>query len=1385
MMQLCTKSYTKLIATLWSFTILITINCLNAAAQEPTYNFEHLTTDDGLSQSSVFALTRDKTGFVWIGTREGLNRYDAHRLKVYKHRPGDAGSLPGNTISSLLTDSRGTVWVGTNAGLATYQPEKDAFTLIAGLTDTTAKPSSVAQITCLLEDQQGQIWVGTRHGLLLLTAGASRQCIWLSKHGKDTNPSGTSEIRSLALDGQGTVWVGMAQGFARVEKRPRHPYRFITHYPRKADSLYQNSGNTVNTLADDRQGRLWLGTEKSGLLCFDRQTGRFLPWAAQHAPELTSGSVRTIAVDRKGTLWVGTINGLHLIDPLMNVVVLLKNNPAQATSLSDNSIKSIFIDSFGSCWIGTYYGGVDAYSPLAKPFGYLRLEGTKPVPFKIASALVIDRANRRWIGTEDKGLFLTDEQHRIIRHYDQDARNPNALTSNKVKCLLPDGDTGLWIGTLNGLNYLDTSTDKVTRYLHQPGNPASLPDDRVYDLKKDHAGTLWVANYTGGLCRFNPRTRAFERVVYQPAGPSSSSPNTCLFGDSQQRLWVGSQTGLYCRLPGNTRFRSYRHDPNDPGSLSGDYIICLFEDSHHRIWAGTRYSGLNRFVPATNSFQRITVADGLPSNTVVSIQEDQRGFLWLGTEKGLSKLDPERRTCVNYDRTDGLICREFLTSSSLRDARGTLYFGGYNGVVVFNPDSIQPNTYNVALAYTDVRVFNKLVPVDSAAGLPQHISATRQITFDHTQNVFSVEFAALNFINPGKNRYAYKLAGFDTQWNYVTEPVATYMNLGAGQYTLLVKGANNSGVWSTEPLALSITVLPPPWQSGWAYALYALTLGGLLYAWMRFNQSRLTLAHALELEHLDKERQRDLNDAKLAFFADVAHDIRTPLTLIVSPVETLMERYPGDSFVQRQLALVSANTTRLLQLLNQLLDFHKQETGQVPLHPTEGDIVPFAADLTESFRSYAYSQQIALYFDSDEPHIRCDFDPDELAKVLTNLLANALKFTPVNGVVRVGVGGPADGSDRVVLTVVDTGKGIAPAELPWIFGRFYQSGPVPHRQAGFGLGLALAKGIVDRHGGTLSVESREAQLAEAGFTQFTVSLPCHQPHTLLAAPAPERAPVPFLAPLPLADDTAPKPIPGDPQPALLLVEDNEAVRQHLKSLFVGTCTVQEAEDGEQGWAIASTALPDLIISDVAMPKLGGISLTQRLKQDERTRHIPVILLTAKGSMDSQVSGLSSGADDYMVKPFHPAVLRLKVQNLLLLRERIREKYRRIVTLTPNPDVIDDPDAAFLQRLMAILEPNLANADFNVSTLTDAIGMSRPVLFRKIKMLTGLSVVELIRSLRMKKAQQLLSQKGMTVAEVAYSVGFSDPKYFSRQFRMEFGQSPTEFADSPTGSEIPG
>ncbi|WP_234735792.1 hybrid sensor histidine kinase/response regulator transcription factor [Tellurirhabdus bombi] len=1377
------QRYTRILLIL----SVLMLECLpeRAFSQPITQTFSHLTVEEGLSQSSVYAITQDKADFMWFGTRDGLNRYDAGKVVVYRKQSKQPNSLSSNAINSLLTDRQGRLWVGTNGGLNFYQPKQDNFQRIVS-DSTNTQSLSNSQVTTLLQDLDGSLWVGTRDGLNRSKKPTSFQFERFLATSDAQTALANTYIRALFQDRQGTLWVGTSAGLSRLTRTKAGRYQIANFYLEAKDSVYRDNANWVNTIAEDAAGRLWLGTEKKGIALFDKTKGKVVSWNAVQGLDLSTQTIRNIEPGEQGRFWVGTISGLYIIAQDGRYFQKLTNNPAKVGSLNDNSIRAIYRDRNGSFWVGTYYGGVNFYSSLAKPFGAFQLVDREGgIPFKTAGPMLPSQQGQLWIGTDDRGLLLTNRNRTILRHYTHTPKNKQSISNDKIKCLLADGQKGLWVGTIKGLNYLDFRTNSFTRYFNDPGDANSLPDDRIYDLKYDAEGNLWIATYRGGLCRFEPKTGLFERLIAQPANPEALQTNaiTSLLIDSRQQFWVGTTQGLYQKIKGKNAFIRLKHKSDDSTSLSGNYIACLFEDQQQRLWVGTRDNGLNRLEPGSRTFRRFSVQHGLPGNTIAGIREDGRGRIWISTENGLSRFDPKQGRFSNFDKHDGLVCKEFTTNSAYRDERGYLYFGGYNGIVIFHPDSIRSNNHIPRLAFTGLKLFNQPVSLADSTQtiLEKSIQHTPSLTFNHQQNVFSVEFAVLNFINSPKNRYAYQLVGFDKDWNYVDEPVATYMNLEPGDYTLRIKGANNDGVWNPQPLEVAITILPPLWKSTWAYALYVTVFLGLLYMWSRFNRVRLQLAHDLQLEHLEKERQQELHQTKLNFFTNIAHEIRTPLTLVISPIEVLSSQYPADSLIQKQLSVMKLSTNRLLRLLNQLLDFQKHETGNVRLHRQEHDLVTFLRSITDSFQEYARSRQVTLRYESEKAAVSVWFDAGEMEKVFYNLLLNAFKFTPAGGEIAVRIAFP-EGTDadenQVCIFIEDNGVGISADDLHRIFHRFYQADHPGTHNSGFGIGLALSKSIIDLHQGTIGVESREASAGQHGHTQFMIKLPLAVASEATNIKAKGEEITAFLAPAePIVVDFVQEEVSTNhsvEKPLILIVEDQEDIRAYLKEMLQETYQVVEAANGALAWEQATQSLPDLVISDVAMPVMDGVELTRRLKTDARTAHIPVILLTARTAVEHQLAGLKTGADEYLTKPFHGQLLMTRIQNLLQLREKLKAKYHRIVTLQPQNQEIDHPDDKFLNRLMTIMESNLSNADFNVASLVTEMGMSRPVLFRKVKMLTGLSVIDLLRTTRLKKAEMLLKQRKMSVSEVAFTVGFNDPKYFSKSFRSQFGQTPTEY-----------
>ncbi|WP_370722019.1 hybrid sensor histidine kinase/response regulator transcription factor [Fibrella aquatica] len=1365
-----------------------------AKGQTGIEHFSHLSVEEGLSQSSVYAIAQDPKGFMWFGTRNGLNRYDSRHVIVYQPRSGVPNSLASNIINSLLLDKQGRLWVGTSKGIGIYRHQQDDFLPVSPLVITTGKPAE-STINTLLEDHQHRVWLGTSRGLFRLHKSDLNRCDRLIDLTDQQGDLSNQTIRTLYEDRERNVWVGTSGGLARLKPTRSGQFELTNYYLHSADSVYHNTSNGVNAIAEDKAGRLWIGTERNGIALFDKQKGRVVSWNPAPRLDVSTQTVRTIMPDGKGNFWVGTMTGLHIIAQDGSRARTLMNQPTDPSSLSDNSVRSLFRDRDGSFWVGTYYGGVAMYSPLARQFGsYRPVDSRGGMPFKIAGPMLeATTPNQRWVGTEDRGLFLVNADKSIARHYVHDPKVSQSLTNDKVKCLLADGTAGLWVGTLKGLNYIDLRRQTVTRYLHEPNNPKSLPDDHIYDLKRDAQGTLWVATYFGGLCRFDEQMKSFSSIRHEPNRNTSLSSNAAieLLVDSQQQLWVGTVWGLNRKITGQDAFVRYLHKPGDSTSLSSDHVVCLLEDRKHQLWVGTRENGLNLLLPNQRSFRRFTTSNGLPSNTVFGIQEDQRGRLWVSTDKGLAQFDSDQSTFIAYDKEDGLVCKEFTPNSTFQDARGQLYFGGYSGIVMFHPDSIRRNTTAPKLAFTQLRLFNQPLPAQSEEVVDRlNVDSEEGLTFTYQQNVFSLSFSAFNYINSPKNRYAYQLAGFDRGWNYVSEPQAMYMNLPAGTYTLRVKGTNNDDVWNRKPLELKITVLPPPWKTPWAYVLYVLTFLGLLRLWSGINRNRLQLAHDLKVEHDEKNRQQELHQIKLNFFTEIAHEIRTPLTLVMAPIEVLANQYANDGVVQKQLAIMRNSTDRLLRLLNQLLDFRKHETGNIQLQQQEVDMVLFLRTITDSFAEHARSQHITLIYESEVDTLIARIDVGELEKVVYNLLVNAFKFTPADGTVSIRLQQEFTASpmgDRVVIVIEDTGQGISAGDIDHIFDQFYQVNQPRTRDSGFGLGLALSKHIVEQHGGQINVESCKATAHQSGFTRFTISLPVGNTignQAPVSTPAePEPALTTVALPPVLLSENGLLPKEGSVRPIVLLVEDQDDIRTYIRHLFENTYQVIEAADGAAGWEKAARLLPDIIIADVAMPIMDGFALTHRLKSDPRTSHIPVIILTAKDTVDNQLTGLETGADDYLTKPFHPILLQARVNNLLNLREQLKARYNRQVTLQPQAQELDHPDAKFLNQLMMVLDKHLHEPEFNVGSLVSEIGMSRPVLFRKVKMLTGLSVIDLLRTTRLKKAEQLLKQRKASVSEVAFAVGFSDPKYFSRAFRSQYGMTPTEFSTQPVEEVI--
>jgi ligand-binding sensor domain-containing protein/signal transduction histidine kinase/DNA-binding response OmpR family regulator len=1331
-------------------------------AQNTTLDFEHISVENGLSQSGVISIAQDKMGFMWFGTRDGLNKYDGQHFTVFKNSSTDSTSISsGLNIYALLNDSKGNLWIGTSNGLNLYVAESNSFKRFMH-EEKNENSISNNTIRCIFEDKKGTIWIGTDNGL--------NKLITHNKFEHFSTKKGLSNnfIKVVYESKAGDLWVGTGKGLNKISFKNEN-------YSNKIILDLDNS--EIASIAEDDKNNLWFGSHNAGfsVLNYNTQTFTFFLHKEENKNSLISNIVRKILFTKDGKLWIATIKGINIYDPNNNTFQLLQTNSDNPKSLNQNSIYDIFEDKAGTVWIGAYYGGINVLYANSSPFNIYKYKTAKnSLSSNVVRPIAEDAANNLWIGTEGEGLNKYNSQTGVFKIYKNSLTNPASLSSNLVKCISIDKNNKIWIGSHDGgLDYLSKDEENFIHYNPDPSDILDMHSKSLVCLLNDSKGRFWVGTLQEGLFLFDPQKNKFQSLLLSKIGLTLDAKSIkSFFEDSKQNIWIATVEGLFFLGKNES---SIKQLPIENASIRILHINSIHEDSKKNIWIGTYENGLILYDKNKATFKRYTQADGLPSNNVLEIIEDNSNNLWITTTNGLSKFN--NGIFKNYTVQDGLPGNVFNNNSALKNSKGQLYFGGYNGLISFNPADVKENSLASPIVFTNLKLFNKPVSIgDATALLKQNINLTKAVTFSYDQNIFTVEFALLNFIKSEKNKYAYQLDNFEKEWNYVDKPSATFTNLSPGTYKLLVKASNNDGVWNTKTAELLIIVKPPYWKTWWAYIIYAAIFASLLFIIVRY----ILIKASLKKEH-------EVYQMKLDFFTNVSHEIRTPLTLIIGPLENLLQYTQDNQFLNRQLLLVKSNANRLARLVNELLDFRKAESGKLTLNIAESNIVVFVKEIYFSFQHLALEHQITYEFESEKTELPIFFDKEQLEKVLFNLLSNAFKFTQDGGKIMIIIN---ERSDSVDIKIKDTGKGITAENKDKIFTNFFQVPDLNSRNIGSGIGLALAKKIALLHEGDLILEDENVHndvnpgssfvlIMKKGSAHFSEKDINHSTENI-EDPSQYKNDENVNIVL---DDIITRNILEDgttEKQTILIVEDNADLRTFIKQSLANHFNIVEAENGLRGWDIAVEQIPDLIISDVMMPQLDGLELCRRLKTDDRTSHIPVILLTARSGKIHEVSGLKTGTDVYLIKPFNVQILALNINNLLVQREKLRKKFSQQMTLEPTNIIIESNDKEFLEKVIQTIENNLSNENFGVHELSAAIGMSSPVFYKKIKSLADMSVNNLIKTVRLNRAAQLLQQNFLNVNEIAFEVGFNDTRYFSREFRKQFGENPSKYVESKNG-----
>ena len=1344
--------------------------------QTSNITFEHFSVAQGMNEPLIEHVIQDRNGYIWFASWGGLEKFDGYKFKLYEHDPNNPQSIDKAFVQTLYEDRDGIIWVGTFNGLEKFDKEKDSFTHYSPHPPGPETELS-NHVFSICEDKDGFLWIGTGNGLNKFDKTTGKFTCFRKGENNTASISGNF-IGAVSVDISGSLWIGTGIGLDTLDRKTGN-FKHVWFDP---DNKSEWSITQVNAIFEDKAGIIWIGMNK-GIIAFDKKTGSFTPYMNE------IGWITSICEDESGLLWIGSSeSGLYSFDKKTNKPHNFVHDEKDPASLSSNIIYSVLFERSGTLWIATRWG-VNKLNLHQKDFQHYRLSNI--------TSIVKGRDNKIWINTDNGPKKLDSKTGQITQ----------SQFSNNL--LYEDQNRNFWFAQEGGGLYKKDRFGKITNFYTSTGEEFKNYIDMIYETSDRN---IWING--SGLHFLNLNTQKVNRINI-PANYIN-----CIYEDSKGLLWIGTfNRGLYSLNRKTDSIKSYLYNPIDTTGISGLTILDIYEDKNGILWFATN-GGLNKFNSSTGLFTHFKVKDDLNNIFTLTILDDSSGNFWFNNSQGITRFNPTTNDIQNYDVYDGLPENGFIDWRGVKSDDGRIYFANMNELIGFHPNNIHNNKFIPPVVISNVLLFNKPILLKKEIQLP----------FD--KNFISFEFSALNFVSGEKNQYSYKMEGVDKDWVYSgTRRFASYPNLDPGDYIFRVKGSNNDGVWNEAGTSIAIIISPPFWKTWWAYLSYAAIFIFALYGIRRYEMNRISYKNQVKIDKVVLKEREEIDKIKSRFFANISHEFRTPLTLILGPAEKIISKTSDD--VIKDANIIKRNSRRLLQLINQLLDLSKLESGKLKLEASKGNIVSFVKGVALSFESLAESKDITLSLLPEKDFIELYFDKEKMMKILTNLLSNAFKFTPEEGMVTVSINesrhndviskesstekstynmreiSPFGRNDKVKnyveIKIKDTGIGIPKEEIPKLFDRFYQvDSSFTKEHEGTGIGLALTKELVELHHGKINVESKMGNpnnpsksagtrlpADQASWTEFRVTLPLGSSHLkddeIIKI---EKADVSILTveqeiytsshSKTAVDSIAISIYDGvikdqvEEKTIILVVEDNYDMREYIKESLGNGYRIEEAVNGEQGVRKAEKIIPDLIISDMMMPKMDGSELTRILKSNEKTSHIPIILLTARSGQENKIEGLEIGADDYLTKPFDIKELQARIENLINIRKKLQAKYSKIeYVLMPDGKKGTSLDEQFIIKVKDVIDIHISEEDFSIEEFGSEVGMSRTQFHRKIKAVTGKPASMFLRSIRLAKAKKMIEEQHGNISEVAYSVGFSTPSYFTKCFKEEFGYVPSD------------